>query len=64
MGWLEAEDGIGLAPALWRHYHRFAELASDLCQEAAECINTGLPLEFPQIDVEVDLISRHHSEDR
>lgn len=52
---------MGRAPALPRHHHRLGQLTPDLCQQTAEHVNTCLPLEFPQIDVEVGLIGRHDS---
>lgn len=50
--------------ALRIHQHRLAQPPPDLSKEAAEHIKSLLPLQLPQVDIEVDFIGGMETEDR
>jgi hypothetical protein len=52
---IESEHRMTIG-ALQVHQHRFAQPPPDLPQEAAELIKSLLPLQLPQINVEIDLL--------
>lgn len=50
--------------ALRIHQYEFARSPPDLPQEAAEHIESLLPLQLPNVDIEIDFIAGMESEDR
>lgn len=50
--------------ALAIHHHRLAQPPPDHSEEAAEHVELLLALEFPQINIEVDLLNRIETKDR
>ncbi|MFG3640757.1 hypothetical protein ACGF3C_10885 [Micromonospora sp. NPDC047762] len=61
---IEAEHRMAPVAALGIHQNGFAQEPSDRRQKTAEHLEPLLPLELPQIDIEVDLIRRVEPEDR
>lgn len=60
---VEPEYGMAAVAALGIHQHRFPQPPSDGREEPAEQVESRLPLEFPQVDIKVDLVRRMEAED-
>lgn len=60
---IEAQHRMAIT-ALRIHQHRLTQPPSDLLKEAAEHIKSLLPLQLPDIDIEIDFIISMETEDR